>query len=39
MLLNQMNSRTNKSGTIPIQLFSLKIQFGDGFIQSNTDLI
>ena len=33
MLLNQMNSHTNKSGTIPIQLFSLNIQFGDGFIQ------
>ena len=39
MLLNQMNSHTDKSGTIRIQLFSLKIQFGDGFIQSNTDLI
>ena len=39
MLLNQMNSPTNKWGTIPIQLFSLKIQFGDGFIPSNTDLI
>ena len=39
MLLNQMNSHSTNAGTIPIQLFSLKFQFGEGFIQSNTDLI